>query len=315
MICPICNTTCPAIGTLTPYNDKKWTFTIYDCPHCFLRFAYTDEPTTTHEAIHKEQQANYKHQYILATKMAQYIQEHQLHKAKRLLCKDQRFRYLIDYIETYGKGKKILELGCSTGFLTAYIKNAGYDITGLDISQTAVATAKKMYGDFFVTQTTDRFDIIIHSGVIPCVPKPKEFVASYLQLLSSGGVLVGNFSNKQPLIMQQSLWQGTKPPDLLNIFDERTIPFLLPSSHGYTFTVNKHHDYKKIGKIFLHLSRKEPEISYYTQNDAPKKITSFKKLGILLLSPLVYAVGAFVYHTNIYKREELYGLRVCIKKD
>lgn len=44
-------------------------------------------------------------------------------------------------------GKKILDVGCGTGYFTKYFKENGYDVDGFDIDDTNIKQARKLYPD------------------------------------------------------------------------------------------------------------------------------------------------------------------------
>ena len=47
----------------------------------------------------------------------------------------------------FEKGDKILDIGCGNGKTSYALMEAGYEVTGMDISEAAVNSCKKIYGD------------------------------------------------------------------------------------------------------------------------------------------------------------------------
>ena len=46
----------------------------------------------------------------------------------------------------YTAEKRVLDLGCNTGYGTKIIKTSGADVIGLDVSPEAIAIARRRYG-------------------------------------------------------------------------------------------------------------------------------------------------------------------------
>jgi 2-polyprenyl-3-methyl-5-hydroxy-6-metoxy-1,4-benzoquinol methylase len=99
-----------------------------------------------------------------------------------------------------GVGTKVLDIGCHGGYFTNEIaKRLGYDILGLDISESAVNYAKTKYPklSFAVADIEKRieladgsFDTVTAFDVVEHIPN-LEFVAQEInRLLKPGGVFV-----------------------------------------------------------------------------------------------------------------------------
>ena len=64
-----------------------------------------------------------------------------------LLYKDKDYEHEVDFLEqifsSFDKPKSILEVGCGTGNYTQILRRRGYDIVGLDISESMIKLAKR----------------------------------------------------------------------------------------------------------------------------------------------------------------------------
>ena len=136
-----------------------------------------------------------------------------------------KFSFIIEFIENQRDIHKILEIGCSKGYLSAYFKSRGYDITGVDISSSAIEFAKKRFGDFFFAKDSQLildkkpYDIIFHAGTVGCVESPARMTRELLNMLKPGGFLIFNAPNVMACKKQGDLWvSGTSPPDLVTLF-------------------------------------------------------------------------------------------------
>lgn len=78
---------------------------------------------------------------------------------------------LIKYTELL-KPRKILEIGCGDGLNSSWLEQNGYDVTSIDISESAIAIAKQKYPnikqaiavDIFLYETDQKYDFIFDRG-------------------------------------------------------------------------------------------------------------------------------------------------------
>ena len=85
-------------------------------------------------------------------------------------CYDLRGRVLSTALRDAGmdpRGRKVLDVGCGTGFFTAYYHSRGAMVTGIDITPTSVRRLRERFpdarfleGDISETALEDRFDIV-----------------------------------------------------------------------------------------------------------------------------------------------------------
>jgi SAM-dependent methyltransferase len=141
------------------------------------------------------------------------------------LCATTKYKFVIESIERHPTDAKILEIGCSRGYLTSYFILAGYNVTGVDISAEAVAGAQESFGDFFLTADSpavaDRapYDVIYHVGTIGCVGDPLKLTRQLLGMLKPGGELIFNAPNADSCWLKDQLWiDAAPPPDLVTLF-------------------------------------------------------------------------------------------------
>ena len=104
-----------------------------------------------------------------------------------------RWRFLEDYIK---KGNKILEVGCSSGFMMDAFRDVGMDCYGVEpsgefldflkdnkhIAYDSLESLKK--------NETVKFDLIAHFFVFEHIADPFEFLEETYNLLADGGVII-----------------------------------------------------------------------------------------------------------------------------
>jgi SAM-dependent methyltransferase len=105
--------------------------------------------------------------------------------------------FFLYYMPYRGSGRRLLEVGCGTGADLLWAKKHGWDVCGLEISESAVEVARKR-GLENVQRSTfenaelaaDSFDCIAMSQVLEHLYSPNSALRRCHQLLRQGGVLL-----------------------------------------------------------------------------------------------------------------------------
>ena len=116
-------------------------------------------------------------------------------------------------------GARVLDVGCATGYYSAIFSSLGYDVTGIDISETGIEKAREMYPDlrFEVQDATDlpydsgSFDLVFALGVSVAntrdLQKLHGWLDHLLQVTARGGsvALLGG-SDLSGSVSSSSTW-------------------------------------------------------------------------------------------------------------
>ena len=98
--------------------------------------------------------------------------------------------------------KKICELGCGNGYLANEFSKLGYEVCGVDSSESGIDLAKKNYGEKinFLRGEIDRnisrilgqekFDLVVASEVLEHLYRPSDLIEASEALLKKGGYLL-----------------------------------------------------------------------------------------------------------------------------
>lgn len=223
MLCKICNSSeVQKITDFRPYEDKEWCFELFECLNCNTRYFARDSNMNYHEELHSENHSPYSSHYEVAAKLKQTM-ENDLKKSESfLLRKSPVIQEVLEFIKQKEKNISILEIGCSTGYVTAYLQKLGYkNSLGIDISKSAIEFASLTFGDFYALKEKNRkYDVIFHTGLIGCVDNPIEFLDHYLNLLNDDGVMFFNAPDIDSVKEMNVIWVSTPPPDLIYLFDQ-----------------------------------------------------------------------------------------------
>jgi SAM-dependent methyltransferase len=104
-----------------------------------------------------------------------------------------RMPFLAPYLT---KGQKILEIGCSSGFMLSALSDRGMEVYGLDPSEGFISFIQDkgiaVYKDIhdLQKQYCHKFDLIIHYYVLEHIRRPVDFIKFYMNLLNAAGKMV-----------------------------------------------------------------------------------------------------------------------------
>lgn len=96
-------------------------------------------------------------------------------------------------------GKKVLDIGCNEGFFCAEAARRGADVVvGLDVSESAIALAKQLYGDLGIQFETGHwgqlpegpFDFVLWLSAMHYEHDPAIVLRRIFDILNPGGVLI-----------------------------------------------------------------------------------------------------------------------------
>ena len=104
-------------------------------------------------------------------------------------------------------GMRVLDLGCGTGALTLKLAQAGYEVTGVDISQNMLAqlarraknlNMKLVQADIFSLPFPDScFDSVVSRWVLPHFSNWGSALREVARVLKPGGVVVFDFPSRE----------------------------------------------------------------------------------------------------------------------
>lgn len=107
-----------------------------------------------------------------------------------------KYKFATKFIK---KNMKVIDLGCGTGYGTAYLHKKGCEIIGIDINKEAVKFAAKKYGGYanFSRASVDKtgykdkeFDFAVSFEVIEHLKNPKKFLKEVKRILKKNSYFV-----------------------------------------------------------------------------------------------------------------------------
>lgn len=130
--------------------------------------------------------------------------------------------------------RRVLEVGSGYGYLSAALARRGYDVTGIDISASAVGAANARFSaqsgarfehadlEQFSARESRRFHAVIACEVIEHIPDPIAFVRAALALLEPTGQLIVTTPNRS-LFESGVIWETDPPPVHFWWYSEKSI--------------------------------------------------------------------------------------------
>lgn len=106
------------------------------------------------------------------------------------------------------RGKSILEVGCGAGVDLARFAKGGADVTGVDLSASAIALARANFeqqllrGRFEIADgerlpfADDTFDLVFAHGVVQYTPDPRRLIEECRRVLKPGGDAIFQVYNR-----------------------------------------------------------------------------------------------------------------------
>ena len=134
------------------------------------------------------------------------------------------------------RGRRVLDVGCGNGYVLSKYASEGADVTGIDITPTAVNICRERFallglrGDFQVADaqrlpfSSDTFDCVCSMGVLHHVPDTEKAVAEIWRVLKPGGRLIIMMYHRNSVQYQLkyrlvSLMKRRSMQQLVNEFD------------------------------------------------------------------------------------------------
>lgn len=206
-------------------------FQIYHCEECDLAIA----------SPHVNTSELYDHIYKYSNKLPGYYRYSQYFK--QIKASSNPIKFLTDKESTYwgvyeslkqkvdDKVKnKILEVGSGLGYLTYALNEDGFNIIGLDISNTAIKKAETEFGPHYLNadifeyskKNKESFDFIILTEVIEHVTEPEKFLNALKYILKSTGSIILTTPNKS-FYSRKHIWESDNPPVHYWWFSEKSV--------------------------------------------------------------------------------------------
>jgi SAM-dependent methyltransferase len=207
--CPACET------TAEPETLELAGYRMYRCPRCGLRFT----PEAFHRAVDYDQvyqSAEYESDQVQA------VQELDAHE----LGQHPTYRAFFEQVR-HSPRARLLDVGCGVGRFGVAAHARGWDVTGVDVSELAIATGRalapfpmRVANIDDLAEEGERFDVITAFEVLEHLSSPVDFLRDTQRLLKPGGQAFFTVPNWESRTVQTSSRPDWLPPIHLLYFSE-----------------------------------------------------------------------------------------------
>ncbi|MEJ2746073.1 MAG: class I SAM-dependent methyltransferase [bacterium] len=183
---------------------------LYQCHNCSLIFLHPPVPKA---ALEK----SYSQAYEVAGFSVQQIRQIQLSKLRETCFNRDRD---INLLLEFRRSGRILDLGCSWGFLMLQARDKGFMVKGVEVCRPYAEYARECLGlDIFIGQLHEasypdrHFDAIVASHVLEHVPDLRRTMAEMHRILNDDGIAIiisPNFNSLSRNILG-SKWKWLEP--------------------------------------------------------------------------------------------------------
>ena len=157
-----------------------------------------------------------------------------------LLNKNNSHTLVYDLVQEFSADAplKVLDVGCSSGYLGAALRNIGHTVWGIEPNHEAAETAsgvlnnvfKGTIQDFFRQFPEERFNVIIFGDVLEHVADPLEVLSLCKLHLEEKGGIVASVPNVAHLAIRAMLLEGRWDYATLGILDRTHLRFFTRTS-------------------------------------------------------------------------------------
>jgi 2-polyprenyl-3-methyl-5-hydroxy-6-metoxy-1,4-benzoquinol methylase len=175
----------------------------YRCPHCDVTFLYPPMRTDEEKKFYAKEFEKFMEKRAGADFDWKGPEVHIKTNEK------QYYRRLPFFEEFVVPGKRVLEIGCSSGFMLLPLQKKGMRVVGVEPSKGFTAFLTKKNIPVFESiekllqseEGGNKFDLVMHFFVLEHLRDPEEFIKNSLNLVIDGGNMVFEVpSRSDPLI-------------------------------------------------------------------------------------------------------------------
>ena len=167
----------------------------------------------------------------------------------------------IDLLGNHSKGRslRILEVGCSAGYLGSYLKTLGHTVIGVEMDPISAREAAECLDavycqsiqSYYSENPLEKFDAIFFGDVLEHIANPDEVLISTHDFLNKDGIVIASIPNVAHHAIRAMLLEGSWDYSDLGILDRTHLQFFTKSSLHELF---KKSHYNVIDSGEVHLS-------------------------------------------------------------
>lgn len=225
------------------------------CNRCNTIFFLTDPPAQT----------VYNAEYISRFFRSDYLKKAAFSAA-----------YISDFARVYFSNPSILEVGLGNGFVSATLRQFGYNVWGNDVDTDLLYFIRKKYdipllpGDFTQLKTDLRFDIIYSAQTLEHCNNPRAFFNKVFNLLNPHGILIIETPDIRYHNQNMKRWHHFEtrgPFEHLVMFSEQSLRYLASATVFKTAFCTSDPVFQSLMGIFSKEELNPPNLANLTPQD------------------------------------------------
>lgn len=191
--CPLCGADADVQTVTTTYvfGDDSGKRAFYHCGSCMVHYQFPQLTPQEEKKFYAEEFESFMSSRAGPEGGWQGLQSHvEANKATF----DRRMNYLAPHLN---EGSKVLEVGCSSGFMLLPLQAQGYECIGVEpsgvFSEFVASKGIEIYSsveDLPDNKSDGYFDLIMHYFVLEHISTPAQFISRQLDMLRPGGKIV-----------------------------------------------------------------------------------------------------------------------------
>lgn len=186
---PRADTTCPACDERqSTLVKRKYTTALYCCPSCKLMFRVPKDEPQKSEVFYESE---YRQGFTTDCPSPENLEKL---KQTRFAGTEKDYAAYIDFIQAAGvtPGMSIFDFGCSWGYGSWQLQQAGYDVYSCEIARTRARYAKNMLACKLVSpeQPGRQFDCFFSAHVLEHLSNPRYMWKIACRALRPGGLII-----------------------------------------------------------------------------------------------------------------------------
>jgi SAM-dependent methyltransferase len=332
--CLLCGATAEIRAEKFPGYQQPETFGIYFCPSCNTSFSMPRVDTTDlynliyskgEKAIGYNRYWRYKKIVKTHSNPLQFLYEAEEAYWSTITA--------LKKIVSDKQNTKILEIGCGLGYLTYSLNHAGYQVTGLDISQEAIDEANRSFGNYYICADIfdyagiheNEYDLIIMTELIEHIESPTDFLRHTAQLINSDGAIIITTPNKS-IYTDSVAWNSDLPPVHCWWFSESSMKYMADEINCEVNFLDFNDYYHKKKPVYVYLTKQLSIPPRFSENGEivfekateNNDISFFEKIKYLIITSKCYKrVQSIINPSKLYrcKKRGLFTCAIYTKKE